>query len=98
MKGITLESVNEAANRLLFDMDEKECQALLGELLLLRAQMEKAGDIEGLDSHEPMVYPFPCEISSLRDDVPETPLSVEGVIGHSCSIKDNQIKVPKVVG
>lgn len=97
MKEINLEVLHDAANRLLFTMSEQEYKTLLDEFGILTKQMDTIGKIEGLDSYEPMTFPFDCSTSFLREDEPETPLSREEALKNAGSVQDNEIKLPKVV-
>ena len=97
MKEINLEVLHDAANRLLFTMSEQEYKTLLDEFGVLTKQMDTIGKIEGLDSYEPMTFPFDCSTSFLREDEPETPLSREEALMNAGSVQDNEIKLPKVV-
>ena len=97
MKDITIDVLKEAANRLLFEMSEEEYQTLLTELATLVKQTVSLGEIEIL-GYEPMTFPFDCETTYLRDDVPSEPFDRDAALSISGSTKDHQIKLPKVVG
>ena len=90
--------MRDAANRLLFDMSDEEYRTLLEEFGVLTRQMETIGRIEGLENYEPMTFPFPCENSFLREDVPSAPLNRDEALANAGSKEDGQIKLPKVVG
>lgn len=98
MKQITLDVLHDAANRLLFDMSDKEYQTLLEEFKILTKQMESIGKIEGLEKYEPMTFPFDCSSSYLREDVASKPLDKKQALKNAGSTMDGQIKLPKVVG
>lgn len=98
MKEITMDVLKDAAHRLLFTMSEKEYETLLEEFGILARQMAKIGEIQGLESYEPMTFPFPCENSFLREDVPSAPLNRDEALANAGSKEDGQIKLPKVVG
>ena len=98
MKEINLDVLKDAANRLLFDMSDEEYQTLLAEFGVLTKQMETIGKIEGLEDYEPMTFPFECETTYLREDVPTVPLNREEALSNAGSVLDHQIKLPKVVG
>ena len=70
MKEITKEVLKDAANRLMFDMSEGEYDTLLEEFKVLTKQMETIGKISGLESYEPMTFPFDCHTDILRDLTP----------------------------
>ena len=98
MKEINLEVLHDAAHRLLFDMSDTEYQTLLEEFQILTKQMETIGKIEGLENYAPMTFPFPCEVTYLREDVAEEPLSREDALKNAGSVLNGEIKIPKVVG
>lgn len=97
MKTITMDVLKDAANRLLFDLSDEQYKTLYEEFQTLKKQMEKMGEIKGLDQYEPMTFPFDCSTSYLREDEPTAPLSREEVLENAGNVKDGQIKLPKVV-
>lgn len=98
MKSLNKEILKDAANRLLFDMNEDEYDTLLNEFDAIQHQLNLIGNIEGVDEALPMTFPFDVTITYLRDDVPETPLTQEEVLRNAHDVKEGQIKLPKVVG
>ena len=98
MKKVSIELLKKCANNLMFDMKEEEYQTLLNEFDLLLEQMALIGQIEGLDNEEPMTFPFECQTSFLREDVEDTPLTVQEVLLNAKDVAAGQIKLPKVVG
>ena len=97
MKEITIDVLHDAANRLLFDMSDEECVLLSGEIKGLCEQMRIIGETEGLEAYEPMTFPFPCETTFLREDIPTEPLTQNEALANAGSKQDGQIKLPKVV-
>lgn len=79
-------------------MTEDELDTLNDEFKVLLAQMENLGKVEGVDSYEPMTFPFDVSIDAMREDVPEKPLSREEALKNAGRTKDGQIMLPKVVG
>ena len=98
MKEITMDVLHDAANRLLFDMSEPEYQTLFQEFATLTKQMAKIGEVAGLEKYEPMTFPFDVSNAYLREDVPCVPLTREDALKNAGSVRDNEIKLPKVVG
>lgn len=98
MKKVTLDVLKESAHKLLFDMSEEEYQTLLEEFGIIVEQMEIISTIEGIDSLEPMTFPFDCSTSYLREDVPSTPLTQEEALKNAHDVVEGQIRLPKVVG
>ncbi len=97
MKKVTMDVLKDAARRLLFDMSEEEYQTLYEEFDILSKLMEKMGEVEGIDSCEPMTFPFSVETDYLREDSPVEPLKVADVLKNAGDTKDQQIRVPRVV-
>lgn len=98
MKEVTLEVLHDAANRLLFEMSEDQYKTLLAEFSSLMSQKEILESVEGLGDYSPMTFPFSCENSYLREDEPVLPLSRVEALSNAGSVKDHQIKIPKVIG
>ena len=97
MKTISMDVLKDAANRLLFDMSVEQYKTLYEEFQILTKQMETIGKIEGLESYEPMTFPFDCSTSFLREDVAEEPLTRDEALRNAGNKQDDQIKLPKVV-
>ncbi|MBR1581815.1 MAG: aspartyl/glutamyl-tRNA amidotransferase subunit C [Bacilli bacterium] len=97
MKEINKDVLVDASNRLLFKMEDSEYETLLSEFDVIQKQFEIMGHIEGVDEAKPMTFPYDIRIDYLRDDVPSTPLAKEDVLKNAGSVKDGQIKLPKVV-
>jgi len=85
------------ANKLMFTMEEEEYDTLLEEFELMIKQMDLIGEIKGIESVEPMCYPFPLEDTVLREDVVEDELEIDEILQNSGSNLYNQVKLPKVV-
>ena len=97
MKNYDINVLKDAAKRLLFDMSDSEYETLLNEFDIITKQMEIIGSDKSLDSLEPMVFPFECTTSYLREDEPEEPLPREVALRNSKRKIGGQIKLPKVV-
>ncbi len=98
MKEINKTVLKDAANRLFFDMSEEEYDTLLKEFEIVIKQMELIGKIQGVDEVSPMTFPFDCETDYLREDISTRPLKCEDALKNAHSVKNDQIKLPKVVG
>ncbi len=97
MKEYNIEVLKDAAHRLLFDMSEEQYATLLTEFDIVTTQMKLIGQNKEVDQYEPMVFPFECTTSYLREDVPGTPLEREEAIKNAHNKTGGQIKLPKVV-
>lgn len=97
MKTVNKEVLKTAANKLMFDMSEEQYDNLVAEFTILIKQMDLIGQIEGVDSAEPMTFPFDVTTSYLREDVPSDPLDRDEALKNSADVVDGQIRLPKVV-
>ena len=97
MKTYNIDVLKDAANRLLFDMSDSEYKTLLKEFDIVTSQMKIIGENKELDSYEPMVFPFECTTSYLREDEPAEPLTREEALRNSSRKAGGQIKLPRVV-
>ena len=97
MKEYNKEILKDAANRLLFDMTDEQYDTLLNEFDIITKQMEIIGKDSLIDDLEPMVFPFECFTSYLREDVPTTPVDPSIELKNVPSRLGNQVKLPKVV-
>lgn len=98
MKSVDLKKLQIAANRLCFDMSETEYQTLLNEFKTVVKQMELIAEDKSIDQYEPMVYPFPCEVDTLREDEPIKPTSRDEILSNATNKLAGQVKVKKVNG
>lgn len=97
MKEVNLETLKLAAEGLMFELDDNELALLLEEFNIIKKQIEILGNASDLDEYEPMTFPFECETSFLREDVPDKPLSKELALKNAKNKAQGQIKLPKVV-
>ncbi len=97
MKEYSKEILKDAAHRLLFDMKEEQYDTLLKEFATIIKQMEIIGEDETIENYSPMTFPFDCQTTFLREDVPSIPLSKEDALKNAHSKENGQIKLPKVV-
>ncbi|MDD2435571.1 MAG: Asp-tRNA(Asn)/Glu-tRNA(Gln) amidotransferase subunit GatC [Bacilli bacterium] len=95
---ITKEKLKDYANKLMFDMDESEYETLQNEFDVILKQSELIGKIKGIDTIEPMTFPYSIYTSELREDEAKECLTTEEVLENASEVKYNQVKVPKVVG
>ena len=98
MKKITKETLQEAANKLMFKLTDAELETLVKEFDIIVKQMELIGEIPGVDDVEPMTFPFECVVDYLREDVASTPIERDEILRNAKDVVDGQIRLPKVVG
>lgn len=97
MKKVTKEVLIDASERLLFTMSDEEYNLLLDEFDTILKQLALIGNIEGVDEATPMVFPYEIYATTLRDDEPTKPLDRDEALKNAGSVKDHQIKLPKVI-
>ena len=95
---VTKEKLKDYAAKLMFDMDEEGYDRTLEEFETVEKHMALIGEIDGIDSVEPMTFPYVIYHASLREDVAKDCLTNEEVLANAKETKANQVKVPKVVG
>ena len=95
---VTKENLKEYAGKLMFDMDDSGYDRTLKEFEIIEKHMDLIGQIDNIESVEPMTFPYVIYHASLREDKEKDCLSNEEVLSNSNNVKANQIKVPKVVG
>ena len=98
MKTVDKTLLKEAANKLLFDMDDSQYETLLEEFSVVLKQMELISEIEGVDEAKPMVFPFEVSTDYLREDVASEPTNRDEILKNASDVVDGQIRLPKVVG
>ena len=92
------EVLKEAANKLLFDMEESEYDTLLDEFDIVLKQMKLIGEVDGIEKAEPMTFPFAVTTSYLREDEVGETLPQEEALKNARDVVDGQVRLPKVVG
>ena len=97
MKKVTRDVLIETANKLMFELSESEIEELLAVFDSICQQMELIGEIDVVDSVEPMTFPFEVTNSWLREDVAEEPLDRDDALKNASDVTDGQVRLPKVV-
>lgn len=97
MKTVTKEVLKTTANKLMFDMTDEQYDQLVSEFGILIKQMNLIGEIDGVDTAEPMTFPFDVTNDYLREDVASAPEKKEEILKNSADVVDGQIRLPKVV-
>lgn len=95
---VTKEKLKDYAAKLMFDMDDEGYDRTLEEFETIEKHMALIGEIEGIDSVEPMTFPYVIYHAHLREDEAKDCLTNEEVLANAKEKKANQVKVPKVVG
>ena len=95
---VTKDNLKDYASKLMFDMDEAGYDRTLKEFETIEKHMALIGEIDGIDTVEPMTFPYVIYHASLREDEAKDCLTNEEVLANAKESKANQVKVPKVVG
>ena len=95
---VTKEKLKDYAAKLMFDMDDEGYDRTLEEFETVEKHMALIGEIENIDSVEPMTFPYVTYHATLREDEAQDCLTNEEVLSNAKETKANQVKVPKVVG
>ena len=85
------------ASKLMFTMNEEEYDTLSDEFKVILKQMDLIGKIDGISEVEPLIYPFPLDNVTMREDKVVDELSIDDILANSGDKLYNQVKVPKVV-
>lgn len=94
---ITKENLKDYAGKLMFDMKEEEYDTLLQEFDVILKQMDLIGQIEGIESVEPMTFPYQIDHAKFRKDEVKDTLETEEALTNASQVDRNQVRVPKVV-
>lgn len=94
---ITIDKLKDYANKLEFDMDDKEYITLQSEFEVLIKQMNLIGELDGLSKVDTLDFPFPLDSAYLRNDIVDLELDRETALMNAKDKLDNSVKVPKVV-
>ena len=95
---VTKEKLKDYAAKLMFDMDDEGYDRTLSEFETVEKHMALIGEIEGIETIEPMTFPYVIYHASLREDEAKECLTNEEVLANAKESKANQVKVPQVVG
>lgn len=98
MKEVNASVLQEAANKLMFSLNDNEINRLMKEFKTIIKQMDLIGKIDGVDNAEPMTFPFDVTNNALREDCATKPLVREEALKNAKDVVDGQIRLPKVVG
>lgn len=94
---IEKDKLKEYAQKLMFDMDEKEYETLQKEFDVIIRRMDVIDKIPNLHGVKPMSFPFLLDDRSLRNDEVGDYLTVGEVLSNAKHQVNDQVKVPKVV-
>lgn len=93
----TEEMLRKLGHKTMFNLTDDEMKDLVEEynVFMNHVKILEEIDTEGVD---PLAFPYEIETTYLRDDSETRVISREDALKNAKEVKDNQIKVPKVVG
>lgn len=97
MKSINLKKVKELANDLFLEMSEEEYVKLLDDFTYLGEQAQFLENLPNIDEEEPLVYPFECTTTYLREDIEQQTPSQSEILSNAAQTSDGFVVLPKVV-
>ena len=97
MKPISKETLQIAASKLFFRLDNPQIEVLLKEFEIIKKQIDIISSLPNVDEVEPMTFPFEIKDSFMREDEVERPLTKNDVLKNAKETEDGQIILPKVV-
>jgi aspartyl-tRNA(Asn)/glutamyl-tRNA(Gln) amidotransferase subunit C len=92
------EKLKYYASKLMFDMKDEEYDTLSKEFDIFLKQMDLISKIDHLSEVKPMTFPYEIGVAKLREDEAKETLTIEEVLKNAESVKNREVKVPKVVG
>lgn len=94
---ISKEKLKDYANKLMFDMEDKEYETLQGEFEIILKQMDLINEIEEIKGVEPMTFPFFNDEVELRDDNKSRCIDIVDTLKNCHDKKGREVRVPRVV-
>lgn len=94
---IEKDKLKSYANKLMFDMDDREYETLQQEFEIILKQMDLINEIEEIQGVEPMTFPFFNETVELRADTTQHCIDVEDALSNCHDKKGREVRVPRVV-
>ena len=96
MEKFSKETLKDLANRVMFDLNDQECEELQEEFDIYLKQLDLLNKIN-TDNVEEMAYPFETPTFYIRKDEVSHVLTVEDAMKNVPHASENYVVVPKVV-
>ncbi len=97
MSRFTKEMINDYADKLLIGLTEDENKMVLEEFDEIDKNIDLINEIENVKSIEPMSHCLDDFEFELREDIATESIPVDVIFSNCDSMRDNEVKVPKVV-
>ncbi len=95
---ITKEVIEKCASNLMFTLTPQQTDLIYEEFSTVLAQIDFLKSIPGVDTVEPMTFPYKDHQKTMREDKPCKPLASKDALANCHTKLGNQVKLPKVVG
>lgn len=97
MGRFTKEMINDYADKLLIGLTEEENKMVLEEFDEIDQNIDLINEIENIKQVEPMSHCLDDFVFELREDVATESVPVDVIFSNCDSMRDDEVKVPKVV-
>ena len=97
MRKFTKEMINDYANKLLIGLTEEENKMVLDEFDEIDKNIDLINEIDNIKEIEPMSHCLDDFTFELRDDEPMESIPIDVIFSNCDSMRDDEVKVPKVV-
>ncbi len=94
---ISTDELKELGKNLMFEMKEEEYVTLMHEFETFLHWMDKIGEIDGIETIEPMYFPYKKNDVELRSDTSVNSLTKEEIFINAPKVQDDKVSVPRVV-
>ena len=97
MSKFTKELVDKYADNLLIGLTEEENKMVLDEFEIIDRNIDLINEIENIKDVEPMSHCLDDFTFELREDEPMESIPIDVIFSNCDSMRDDEVKVPKVV-
>ena len=97
MGKFTKELIDDYANKLLIGLTEEENKMVLEEFDEIDRNIDLINEIENIKDVEPMSHCLDDFTFELREDEPMESVPIDVIFSNCDSMRDDEVKVPKVV-
>ena len=97
MGRFTKEMINDYADKLLIGLTEEENRMVLEEFDEIDHNIDLINEIPDIDKIEPMSHCLDDFTFELREDVVEESVPIDVIFSNCDSMRNDEVKVPKVV-
>ncbi len=95
---VTKDVIEQCAENMMFQLNPGQAELIYEEFSTVLAQVDFLASIPGVDSADPMTFPYSEHQKILRADKPGKPLKAVDALKNCNSKLGTQVRLPKVVG